>query len=119
MHINEFKAEYTYDYNLDVINIEVKDEYIHEKSIELAFGVFLDFDENYTPVNLEIISASKIINVEKDLLVNPEGNVTIIIGEDLVNVNVAFIFSNENENISLTALNDFGCPNSQTSFALI
>ena len=34
MQIKEFVAEYTYDTNLDVVNIEVKKEYVHQKSIE-------------------------------------------------------------------------------------
>ena len=66
MHIKEYEEEYTYNYDLDVVNIEIKEEYVHEKSIDLAFGVFLDFDENYLPVNLEIVSASKILNIKKD-----------------------------------------------------
>lgn len=118
MQIKEFVAEYTYDTNLDIVNIEVKKEYIHQKSIELEFGVFLDFDENYLPVNLEIISASKILDINKENLVNPDGNVTITIGKDIVNVEVVFKFKNEDESIKLTTLNDFGCPSSQTSFAL-
>ena len=28
MHIKQFEAEYTYDYALDVINIEIKNDYI-------------------------------------------------------------------------------------------
>ena len=71
MPIKEFEAEYTYDYDIDVVNIEIKQDYNHEKSIDLAFGVFLDFDNNFLPVNLEIVSTSKIIGVKKDCLINP------------------------------------------------
>lgn len=119
MHIKEFEAEYTYDYTLDVVNIEIKKEYIHEKSIDLAFGVFLDFDTNCLPVNLEIVSASKIVGIEKDCLINPNGNVNIIIGNDLIKVEVTFKFNDENECIQLTALNDYGFPNSKTNFEII
>lgn len=118
MQIKELEAEYTYDFNLDIVNIEVKKKYIHKKSIELAFGVFLDFDEDYLPVNLEIISASKILNITKDSLINPDGNVTITVNKDVVNVEVIFKFKNENESVKLTTLNDLGCPNSETCFAL-
>lgn len=119
MHIEELEAEYTYDYDLDVANIEIKQEYVHEKSIDLAFGVFLDFDENFLPVNLEIVSASKIVGTEKECLVNPNGNVDITIGSDVIKVEVTFSFKNENECIQLTALNDYGFPNSQTSLAIV
>ena len=30
MHIKEFEAEYTYDYDLDVVNIEIKQDYNHK-----------------------------------------------------------------------------------------
>ena len=118
MHIKEYEAEYTYNYDLDVVNIEIKEEYVHKKSIDLAFGVFLDFDENYLPVNLEIVSASKILNIKKDCLINPDGNVTITVGKDVVKVNVNFKFKNETESIRLNALNDFACPISETVLAL-
>ena len=118
MHIKEYEEEYTYNYDLDVVNIEIKEEYVHEKSIDLAFGVFLDFDENYLPVNLEIVSASKILNIKKDCLINPDGNVTITVGKEVVKVNVNFKFKNETESIRLNALNDFACPICETVLAL-
>lgn len=119
METKKFEAEYTYDSHLDVVNIEIKKEYVHKRSIDLAFGVFLDFDDNCLPVNLEIVSASKIIGVEKESLINPDGDVTIVIGEDIVKVDVVFKFKNNDESLQLTALNDFDFPASQTSFALV
>ena len=119
MHIKEFEAEYTYDYDLDVVNIEIKNDYIHGKSIDLAFGVFLDFDENFLPVNLEIVSASKIVGIEKKYLINPNGHVEIIIGNDIIKVEVTFKFNDANECVQLTALNDYGFPTSQTNFAIV
>ena len=119
MHIKQFEAEYTYDCDLDVANIEVKNNYTHEKSIDLAFGVFLDFDENFLPVNLEIVSASKIVGIEKKYLINPNGHVEIIIGNDIIKVEVTFKLKDENECVQLTALNDYGFPTSQTNFAIV
>ena len=119
MHIKQFEAEYTYDYDLDVINIEIKNDYTHEKSIDLAFGVFLDFDENFLPVNLEIVSASKIVGIEKKYLINPNGHVEIIIGNDIIKVEVTFKLKDENECVQLTALNNYGFPTSQTNFAIV
>ena len=62
MEIKEYDAEYTYDSNLDVVNIEVNQDIPHKETIELEFGVFMDFNQNDLPINLEIISASKLIN---------------------------------------------------------
>ena len=50
---------------------------------------------------------------------NPDGNVTIIICAEVINVEVTFNFKNENESIRLNALNEFRFPNSETNFALI
>jgi hypothetical protein len=119
MHTKEYEAEYTYNNDLDIVNIEIDDEYVHEQTIELEFGVFLDFDENYMPVNLEIISASKVIGIEKELLMNPDGKVTIIIGDEVIKVEAIFKFKNENETIKFKSLNEFGFPNSQTDFTLV
>ena len=119
MDIKQFEAKYSYDFDLDVVNIEINEKYNHEKTIELSFGIFLDFDENFLPVNLEILSASKIIEVEKECLINPDGNVNIIVGSDIVEVKVTFQFSHENQSIQLNALNELKFPNSKTTFALV
>lgn len=50
---------------------------------------------------------------------NPKGNVTIIIGPEIIKVEVTFKFKNENESIKLNALNEFEIPDSQTNFTLV
>ena len=65
VEIKEYEAKYAYDDALDIVNISIEEEFKYNGSIELEFGVFLDFDENDLPVNLEIISASKIMNMDK------------------------------------------------------
>ena len=108
MHTETFKAEYIYDCDLDVVNIEVVKKYEHGRTIDLTFGIFLDFDKDLLPVNLEIITASKVIGVEKECLIDPDGEVTITINNTM-----------KNETLQLTVLNDFGFPTSETSFALV
>lgn len=119
MNIKQFEANYVYDCELDIVNIEINEEYVHKKTIELEFGVFLDFDENYIPVNIEIISASKIIGVDKCCLKNPDGCVNIVIGSNVIDVELIFKFDEENESLQLNALNEFQIPNSETNFALV
>ena len=119
MEIKEYDAEYTYDGNLDVINIEVKQDVPHKETIELEFGVFLDFNQNDVPINLEIISASKIINVDKKSLCNPNGNVTVIVGADVIEVNVLFKFENGDELVNFKVLNDLPFSVSETNLALV
>ncbi|SDA43653.1 DUF2283 domain-containing protein [Methanobrevibacter millerae] len=121
MKIKELDAEYTYDFDLDIVNIQVKQEYTYKESVDLDVGVFLDFDENDFPVNLEILSASKRLDIEKELLINPQGNVKIIISSDLIELNVNFLI---NDNNYLLQYCDRHCENlkiadTETSFALV
>ena len=90
MEIKRLNAEYTYEPELDIVNIKVLKEYDYQESVDLDVGVFLDFDKNYFPVNLEILSASKRLNVEKDSLINSAGDVNIIIHSDLIKLDVYF-----------------------------
>ena len=96
MKIKQVDAEYTYNFDLDIVNIKVKHEYVYRESVDLDVGVFLDFDENDFPVNLEILSASKRLNIEKELLINPNGNVKISIISDLIKLDVNFYINSEN-----------------------
>ena len=90
MKIKQVDAEYTYDYDLDIVNIKVKEDYIYNESVDLEVGVFLDFDKNYFPVNLELLSASKRLNVEKEFLISPDGDVNISVASDLIKLDVYF-----------------------------
>lgn len=118
METKEYLAEYTYDCKLDVINIEVDQDSPHKETIELEFGVFLDFNEDDFPINLEIISASKILNLEKERLLNPDGNVTVIIGKDIIEVYVCFKFNEGSEIVQFKVLNDLSFSTSEVNFAL-
>ena len=119
MEIKELVADYSYDSRLDVVNIEIKQDYQYEVSVDLETGVFLHFDTDYFPVGLEIIDASKKIGVSKEFLANPSGNVKIIISKDSINVEVTF---QNNEVNGLLKLDTFGepfFPDIETNFALV
>lgn len=121
MKIKQLNAEYTYDYDLDIVNIKVKKDYTYHESIDFDVGVFLDFDIDNFPVNLEIISASKRLNVEKDFLIKPDGNVNIVIRDDLIKLDV--YFKNENEEhvlgFSDKHVENLNITNLETNFALV
>ncbi len=116
MHSEEIKAKFTYNYDLDVANIEAKKDYRHKCSVELSFGVFLDFDVDNFPVNLEIVSLSKILGCEKDSLISPDGNVIITISDDLIKAEVIF---KEVESVRFTTFNDLEIPSFETYLALV
>ena len=115
----EYDAVYNYFSDIDVVNIEISQMYNHGFSVELGFGIILDFDENYLPVNLEILSASKVINVDKKMLCNPNGDVKIYVGEDIISVEIVFKFENNDETLKFKSLNDLSVPVSQTNFSLV
>ena len=121
MRIKRMDANYTYDSELDIINIQVKQEYTYHESIDFDVGVFLDFDDSYFPVNLEIVDASRRIGVEKEFFTSPDGNVTILIKDDSIEVNVCF--KNKSEGHVLKYVNKHfenqSIPNLETDFALI
>ena len=121
MKIKRLDAEYTYDYDLDIVNIRVKNEYIYSESVDLDIGILLDFDVNDFPVNLEILSASKRLNVDKKLLINPDGEVKIIIHSDLIELEVNFLIGNQNYRLQYCNqhLENLKIADTQTSFAIV
>ena len=98
----EIETTYKYDYDLDIVNVTVKQDYDYQKSIDLDTGVFLDFDKKNFPANLEILSASKRLNIKKDLLIKPNGAVKIIIIDDLIKLDVCFEINGEKQILNYT-----------------
>lgn len=81
----------------------------------------MDFDVNDFPVNLEILSASKRLGIEKDLLINPGGNVKIIINSDLIELDVKFLINDENYALHYSDRHreNLNIADTKTSFALV
>jgi len=121
MEINQMDAEYTYDYDFDIVNIKVKKEYKYDESVDLETGVLLDFNENKFPVNLEILSASKKLDVEKDFLINPSGDVNILIESNMIKLEVCFKNENEEYVMEYSNIHDenFKINDIEAKFALV
>ena len=121
MEINQLEAEYTYEQDLDIVNIKVKKEYTYRESIDFDAGVFLDFDENDFPVNLEIIDASKRMNIDKEFLIKPSGNVNIHIYSNLIELKVQFKNNGENHVLEYQDKHDANLriTDSETHLALV
>lgn len=116
MNTEIFKAKYTYDFEQDVVNIEAVREYEHACTVDLTFGIFLDFDKDYLPADVEIITASEVIGVEKESLISPEVKVSISVG-DIIEAEITFKFEDKNKTLKLKALHE-GFPSSKSSFAI-
>lgn len=119
MEIKSLDARYDYDSRVDVVNIEVKKEYVYEISLDLEVGVFLHFDKNYFPVGIEIMDASKKIGVDKDFLISPSGSVRIVKKDDFINVEITFVNNDENELLQLNTIGESFIPDVETGFALV
>lgn len=119
MEIKSLEAKYDYDSRVDVVNIEVTKDYKYEISVDLEVGVFLHFDKNYFPVGLEIIDASKKMDVDKNFLMSPSGNVGIVIKDDIINVDVTFENNDENGLLQLNTVGESFIPDVETGFALV
>lgn len=119
MIVKRFDAEYSYDYRLDLANIEVQHDYNHKKSIYLDVGVYLDLDENDFPVNLEIVDVAGRMGIDKDCFVNPDGQVNITITKDIIKVEVIFKFKKDMEYLQLDAVNNLNIPNTEINLALV
>lgn len=112
-------AEYTYDYRLDLANMEVKQDYNCKKSIYLDVGVYLDLDENDVPVNLEIVDVAGKMGINKECFINPDGRVNITITKDVISVEVFFKFKKESECLQLNTINSLNIPNTEINLALV
>ena len=67
---NMKNGEYKYDNNYDNLDIKVLKPFVHDKTVEIAEVVLLDFGENNSPISLEILETSKMLNISKDSLRN-------------------------------------------------
>ena len=98
---NSFEVDYRYDYDYDVLAIKVKRFFNYSRTIEIDEGILLDFDDKNIPVSLEILDASKILNLPKsclnDLLCF---NIKVSVDNKSIGINGTFmaIIQNKQEN---------------------
>lgn len=94
-----FTMEQDYDYRGDSLLLYVDEDYKHKKSIRLTDDVILDFDDKDVPVALELLNASKILNVKKSALSQPVGlNMHICVGEDIIKLEAKiFVYIHEKQ----------------------
>lgn len=110
------EIESMYDYHSDVLGIKIADDYDYEESIELEEGIILDFDVDGIPVALEILDASKVLNVpDKQYLFNiKKMYMKICISEKVIevhfNVNVEIHSKREIMSFDSIAINDINAP---------
>ncbi|WP_407393609.1 DUF2283 domain-containing protein [Methanobrevibacter sp.] len=115
------KLNYLYDYEYDLIDITIDESSKYKKSIEITNGVILDLDENDFPAALEIISASKILDIEKQYLISPNIDLAIVSSEELICIEIKFTYlvSRQVQDICFkqNLANNYGIPEMETIFS--
>jgi uncharacterized protein YuzE len=119
----EFIMKQDYDQEEDVLFLRSVKDYKYQESLEIGNSVILDFDKNYVPVALEILDASKFLEVDKSALKSLKGlEMTVVVNEDLVMVKASFAVSLNQETIEkpidIKTVNDISIPHMQAHFEL-
>ena len=115
------KLDYVYDFDYDLMDITIDDSFKYKKSIEIANGIILDLDEHDFPAAIEIISASKILGIDKQNLKSPNIDLSIIISDELICIQIKFtylVFEQEQDVCFKQNLaNNYGIPAMETIFS--
>ncbi|MEN4017535.1 MAG: DUF2283 domain-containing protein [Methanobacterium sp.] len=120
---DSFKMDKDYDVQNDVLYLHVIDDYEYKESLEIEGNIIVDFDKNYVPVALEILDASKFLNVSKFSLKNLiKWDMNIQVTEDSIKVKASFIVPVRQKEVEkpllAEAMNDINLPIIQTHFNL-
>lgn len=116
-----FEMTTDYDIQHDSLFMYVKNDHTYKESIELGNNIILDFDENYVPVAIEILDASKVLGVKRFSLSNPfGGEMEININEKRIKIEASFkVFLHQKEMeapINVESPNNIDLPDMQTHF---
>ena len=91
-------GEFDYDFRNDILFFKVKDrEYSH--SVELS-SLVIDFDEEDFIVGLQIINASRILNISKEILRGINSfNMQAKISDGVIQISVSFGMISRNKRV--------------------
>lgn len=118
-----FKLNKDYDVQNDVLYLRIKEDYKYKESIEIEDSIIIDFDVDYSPVALEILNASKTLDVSKFSLKNLiKWDMIIKITEDSIILDASFMVPVRQKQIEkpivAKTVNDINLPRIQTHFDL-
>lgn len=116
--MKSFKLNYVYDYDNDLADITVNNDFSYKKSIELDRGIILDLDENSIPVAIELISPSKILGIDKKYLISPDIGILINVNDDLIRFEIKFTYFIREKEFNVffrrSIANNYGIPSIKT-----
>lgn len=118
-----FKMDKDYDVQNDVLYLHIIDDYEYQESVEVENNIIVDFNKDYVPVALEILDASKFLDVSKFSLKNLiKWDMNIQVTEDSLSIKAMFIVPIRQKHVEKPVLaetmNDINLPHMQTHFDL-
>lgn len=94
---NVFEVEYFYNKSIDTLGIKAKRDFQYWETIEMDEGILLDFDMGNVPTALEILNASKKLNVSEESLENMKCfNMKVRIDKESILMDAIFGFMIQN-----------------------
>ena len=115
------KLDYVYDGEYDVRDITIDESSKYGKSIDITDGIVFDLDKNGFPAALEIISASRILGIDKQNLRSSNIDLSIMISDELICIGLKFtyfVFKHEKDVcFKQNFANNYGIPAMETIFS--
>lgn len=120
---NLFQIKKDYDFQSDILYLRIVNDYRYQESLEIGNYLILDFDEQYHPVAVEILDASKVLNISKYSLQSDFNlDMEISVGEDLIAVRAQFVLSLHQKRIPVVrdfrTLNDIHLPSQEIGLVM-
>jgi len=110
-----------YDIEVDALALDTKRKYKYEVSKRVTNLVVIDLSDKNLPISVEILDASKVLNIKKNLLENIEGGKVAIKINDKIELSISLVISNDNnysQSVNLVGDNETHIPDIETEFAI-
>lgn len=122
MEDQKIMVKKSYDPVEDSLYIRSVEDYNYRESVELGMNMILDFDENKTPVALEILDASKVLNVTPFALQHlKKCNIRILINKRSIILSAKFTVPIHNKGqekpLNVETTNDLNIPQIEANLA--
>ena len=106
--MRELKFKKIYDLALDLMNIFTESDFVYSKTVEVEYGLYIDFDENGCPIAIELINFSKRFKVVRQFLLDAKVTGLIEVNIDLIKIKLNIRINKEFRTVESEISNDFG-----------
>ena len=103
--------KYDYDISVDAFSLE-RQEYNYAYSIEITENLIIDVDQNENLVAIELLNASKELNIKPEQLVNPRSiYAEVSKSDDSINLLIKFELEDMTRELDVPLFNDINLKN--------